>query len=200
MKKIIGILALSFLFLTIKAQVSVYYYSQGNEFTFHAEPLDSLQNPTYNYEWVIDGQVFSGQTIQYSRDEVGTFEACVEATFENSTFTDCVTVDYQLPELDAYLTYYFDENNPCSTTVYTNIVDGVAPYTYLWENGQTESFIENCCENDVVSVTITDDIGQELSLSTTIIPIPDSSFYKGAFKYNIDSCLNNITYAEITSA
>ena len=49
-------------------------------------------------------------------------------------------------------------NNCCDGTIDLNVANGVAPYTFVWSNGETTQNLSGLCDG-IFSVTVTDSIG-----------------------------------------
>lgn len=61
--------------------------------------------------------------------------------------------------------------NDCNGSATVNPVDGIAPYTYLWNNGQTGQTASGLCSGNY-SVTVTDANGCPATQATTLINPP----------------------------
>lgn len=82
-----------------------------------------------------------------------------------------------------------------SGKIYITGLTGNAPFTYLWSNGETTSFIENLLPG-VYSVTVTDNNGCQTIKSTTVNNVPPIQF--GSFIVTPPSCFNNDGQVEVT--
>jgi hypothetical protein len=134
--------------------------------------------PGYTFEWDINGQILTGQTVEYSYTEAGTYT--VELTVTDSEFhtaTDTATVYIAGPgELVAKAGGPYD--TIASEPVYLtgDASGGKAPYTFSWNFGDGTEAIT--AQNPIhiyetegtytVTLTVTDSVGTVDEAITTV--------------------------------
>ncbi len=134
--------------------------------------------PGYTYEWDINGQILSGQTVECTFNEVGTYT--IELTVTDSEFntaTDTETV--YIAELDELVA---NAGGPYQTTadelvqLIGSATGGKAPYTFTWDFGDGSSpattqnplHIYDADGIYIVTLTVLDSVGNIDEVTTTI--------------------------------
>ena len=127
--------------------------------------LASTPTATKWFVNVVDGEVLTSLTVSPTENTiyVAVLETGACGTLYDTTF---VTVN----EPPAVLEIEIEADNGCSTGdgwAMVNILSGVGPFTYLWNNGATTALIENLSPGNY-SVTVTDALGAKKSETATI--------------------------------
>lgn len=89
----------------------------------------------------------------------------VTVSYDGNTATDSISIN----PMTATVTKsdIFCENN-CIGTASVNVLGGFAPYNFKWENGETNSSIQNLCAGNYL-VTISDSLGCSLIENVSIL-------------------------------
>lgn len=153
--------------------------------------------PPYTYLWS-DGQI--------TETAVGLVDGTYSVIITD--LHDCVdstTVNIQSPELIVYDTLKTEANCEvaCNGTAELQVTGGQAPYSYLWDNGSTESTADNLCFGKH-TVSLTDANGCFMQIEITININPDGipveatsnpySIFKGASSQLSSTIYDGYTY------
>ncbi len=134
--------------------------------------------PGYTFEWDINGQTLTGQTVEYSFDEAGTYT--VELTVTDSEFntaTDTATVYVAgLDELVAKAGGPYQTTADELVQLIGQATGGKAPYAYTWEFGdgttpvtaQNPLHVYEAEGTYTVTLTVTDSYGTVDETTTTV--------------------------------
>jgi gliding motility-associated-like protein len=122
----------------------------------------------FTYTWKLNGAVFPGTGSTLTNLAVGTYQVIATDAAGKT-----VTKDFILTSL-SLLNYTVKVNDPKPNSakngsVSVQIIDGVAPYVYLWSNGEITPQINNLTTG-TYSITITDGNG---CISIKTFPVGD---------------------------
>ena len=103
--------------------------------------------------WIFgDGTSGTGSVVTHQYNGVGPYTVCLYISTANGCSDSTCNVVYLNPcNLTATITY-----DSLAGTLSANASGGVAPFTYLWNNGSTSSVINNVALNTTYCCTVTD--------------------------------------------
>ncbi|MFH2142596.1 MAG: T9SS type A sorting domain-containing protein [Bacteroidota bacterium] len=81
-------------------------------------------------------------------------------------------------------------NGYCNGSILANVSGGTPPYTFIWDNGTTDSLLSNLC-GGIYYLTITDNINCNISLFDTITNPLDSLSFSDTLSTTVDTCIFN---------
>ncbi len=132
---------------------------------FLAEDVDN----SYQYDWDFgDGNTAQGPNATHAYSTIGFFEAKLTVTTPNGCsdeFTVSIRVEedfFAIVEVDHVLCR--DDN---TGRIVSQVINGQPPYTYIWSNGGTESYIDGLTPG-AYTLTVTDNLGDQVVVTTTV--------------------------------
>ncbi len=138
-----------------------YYAGQNCEANLSAYVMGG--NAPFSYEWnnSATGSLLTGLCAG---------EYCVTVTdAEGFAASSCFTVyegiNTEPGDTTGYnniylvLSYVFESPDACSATATATVFGGIAPYTYLWNNGQTTAAATGLCDGETACLTVLDAAG-----------------------------------------
>lgn len=143
---------------------------------------DLTNNMPTNWAWTFgDGGSSTNQNPTHTYTTPGTYTVTLEAT--NIVDTDIETktayiIVGETPSITLGMTQETYLGND-GTAAVSNIFGGLAPYTYIWSNGETTSAITGLSANEYC-VTVTDDnscyVSECITVTQEILPEPIADF------------------------